>query len=247
MPPAGPDNFGDIPTVWSLLDRARRPPAAAPSGPDDPRAEVVAVYDAAVVRYLRGCVHDPDAARELAQEFWLDFFRGAFDRADPARGSFRQYLKTALSHLATRARSRRPPPAPLPTDVPDAPADDRADFDADYRRAVLDAAWRRLRTDPAVGAGQYAALRVKADHPDLPADDLARLMPDRGTAPMTPEAFRKALQRGRERFAECLYAVVAGSLRLPGPEDVATELADLGLLRYCRSVADRQRTPSEVS
>ena len=80
------------------------------------------MYHRAVCEYLRRCVRDADGADELAQEFWLKFLRGAFDNAAPEKGSFRKYLRTALSHLATRARAVRPA-APLPADAP-AAADD---------------------------------------------------------------------------------------------------------------------------
>src|SRR3712207_7176976 len=39
------------------------------------------------------------AAEELLQEFAVRFLRGDFRRADPQRGRFRDYVKTALIHL----------------------------------------------------------------------------------------------------------------------------------------------------
>ena len=55
--------------------------------------------------------------------------------------------------------------------------------------------------------------------------------------------FRKTLQRARGRFAQLVYQVVAESLRDPSPDRIAEELAELGLLRYCRSaVAKRGNT-----
>ena len=97
-----------ISTRWSVVFQAH-------AGPVDTAQAALRLlmqrYSGAVYRYLLGAVHDPDAAADLAQEFALRFLRGDFRRADPQRGRFRDYLKTALMNLVTdyyRERQARP-------------------------------------------------------------------------------------------------------------------------------------------
>src|SRR5437763_1715956 len=63
------------------------------------RRQLLLRYHGAVYRYLLGALRDADQAEELAQDFAVRFLRGDFKRADPQRGRFRDFLKTALRNL----------------------------------------------------------------------------------------------------------------------------------------------------
>src|SRR5262249_40149745 len=79
------------PTIWSVVVRAHYGPA------DDQLAArrlLVEYYGGAVRRHLSQVLRDPEAVSELYQEVALRIMSGAFRRADPARGRFRDYLKT---------------------------------------------------------------------------------------------------------------------------------------------------------
>src|SRR5262245_58522331 len=107
-----------IATLWTLHARAHAGDAAA-----EARATLLHRYRAAAYRYLRAALRDADAADDLAQDFAVRFLRGDFGRADPHRGRFRDYLRTALSHLVTDFhRTRQRGAQPLPAE-PAAPAD----------------------------------------------------------------------------------------------------------------------------
>jgi len=56
-------------------------------------------YQRAIYGYLVTSLRSHDAADEVFQEFALKFLRGGFRRADPSRGRFRDYLKTALIRM----------------------------------------------------------------------------------------------------------------------------------------------------
>ena len=109
-----------ISTMWTMVLEAHGGEADAATAA---LAGLAQRYSGVVYRYLLGAVRDPDAAAELSQEFALRILRGAFRRADPSRGRFRDYLKTALIHLVddyhTAQRAR---PRPLPLDVPASPS-----------------------------------------------------------------------------------------------------------------------------
>jgi hypothetical protein len=74
-----------ISTPWALLRQAH-----AGSEPAAVTAQRVLLqrYSGAAYRYLRGALHDEDAALDLFQEFVLRFLRGDFRRAQPAAGRF---------------------------------------------------------------------------------------------------------------------------------------------------------------
>ncbi|HEV3257439.1 MAG TPA: sigma factor [Gemmataceae bacterium] len=102
-------------------------------------------YSGAAYRYLLGAVRDPDVADDLAQEFALRFVRGDFRRADPDRGRFRDYLKTALIHLVTdyyRAQQAHPRPlsaaAPEPAALATDDPESETDFVASWRAELLE-------------------------------------------------------------------------------------------------------------
>ena len=62
--------------------------------------------------------------------------------------------------------------------------------------------------------------------------------------PVTDAAFRQMLHRAREKFADLLLAEVAFSLGTDAGDAVGQELAELGLLVYCRPALDRYGGPA---
>ena len=90
--------LSQIATPWEDLDQAH---AGTLPALDAARRRLLLRYSPAVYSYLIGAVRDPDIADDLFQEFALRLMRGAFRRVDPHRGRFRDFLKTALSHLVT--------------------------------------------------------------------------------------------------------------------------------------------------
>src|SRR5262245_6310432 len=113
MDPILDNRLSRITTLWSLVQRAHATPGDAAAAA---RHELLERYCGAVYRYLLGALRNEDAAQEVFQEFALRFVRGDLHRADPARGRFRDYLKTAVIHLVydfRRAQHNRPQPLPL--------------------------------------------------------------------------------------------------------------------------------------
>jgi len=82
-----------ISTIWPLLEDPHGRPSADVRGA---RLALLQRHQGAAYRYLLGAIRNLDASDELFQEFALRVFRGAFSRAAPERGRFRDYLKTAL-------------------------------------------------------------------------------------------------------------------------------------------------------
>jgi RNA polymerase sigma-70 factor (ECF subfamily) len=230
--------LSQIVTRWSVLARAH---GAEPDAPGAAQASLLQVYGGAVYRYLLGAVRDPDAAADLAQEFAVRFLRGDFRRADPGRGRFRDYLKTALCHLATdHHNARRAAPQALHTDAP-APvwaAVEEGDFLASCRDDLLDRTWNALEASQPLFA---AVLRLRVVDPEMTSARMAETVGAQLGRPVTPDLVRKSLQRARERFAQLLLDEVARSLGTDEPEAQEQELRELDLLRYCGAALDRRR------
>jgi RNA polymerase sigma factor (sigma-70 family) len=236
--------LSQISTAWSLIDRAH--------GVTEPGAVALLVqrYQTAVYRYLLAAAKDSDAADELFQEFALRLVRGDFGRADPHKGRFRDYVKSALINLVidhqNRLRRRRET-GPLAAE-PTAPEPDRTDSDqqflGDWRQALLDRTWEGLAAAQKPGGPPFfAALKARSDQPDWSVAQLAehltaRLKPSQ---PFTEAGVRKILQRAREGFTDLLVAEVARSLHDPSEEHLEQEVIELGFQAHCRRALDRRK------
>src|SRR5947208_1455852 len=135
-------------TLWSVVFQAHGSAADATVAA---RHRLMLRYSGAAYRYFLGAVHDPDAAGELCQEFAVRFLRGDFRRADPQRGRFRDYVKTALANLVNdyhREREARPRPLAADAAAPAAPAAAGAasepDFLGGWRHELLNQTWAAL-------------------------------------------------------------------------------------------------------
>lgn len=237
MRDADAERLSQLTTRWTLLAQAH---AADPTAAEAARAEFLPRYGTPVYRYLLGITADADRAEELAQEFAVRFLRGDFRHARPERGRFRDYLKAALRHLVAEWQRRPPPAGTLPPDsrlvarTASGPNEDAA-FQEVWRKDLLNRAWASLASDSAErGQRLYEVLRLKADDPARNSAAVAALLTERHGRPVSADAARQLLHRARTKFAECLRAEVAATLPADDPAAVDEELAELGLLVYCR-------------
>jgi RNA polymerase sigma-70 factor (ECF subfamily) len=72
-------------------------------------------------------------------------------------------------------------------------------------------------------------LNLKMENPDVPIEDLSRRLSQQIGCRVTPEAFRKTLQRARMKFRELLYQELKETIHPAEPEDIEAEILDLGL------------------
>jgi RNA polymerase sigma-70 factor (ECF subfamily) len=226
------DRLSGITTSWTVLRQAHTGPADEATAA---RQLLMERYGGAVWGYLFAALRDPHAADELAQEFALALVSGRLRHADPSRGRFRGYVKSALFRLVSqyrRRQSRRP--RSLPAGAPELavpPDDPDRLFNEQWRHQLLQRAWEALSQAQPAG---YAVLRYRAAHPDQPSAEMAAALADQLGKPLTPEGVRQLLHRARARFALLFQDAVAHSLEGPTPEAIADELRELDLLAYCR-------------
>jgi DNA-directed RNA polymerase specialized sigma24 family protein len=223
-----------ISTLWSAVTQAHQGPADAAGAA---RQLLLERYGGAAYLYLLAAVGDADAADDLFQELALRFLRGDFQRADPRRGRFRDYLKAALIHLVhdhRRARQRQPLPfgdAFEPARALDGP-EEESTFLASWRAELLDRTWKALA---AANPTYHAVLLLRIDNPDAPSAWLAERLSEQLGKPIDAAWVRKTLQRAHRKYARLLVEEVKASLAAPTPEAVRQELLELDLLKYCRS------------
>jgi RNA polymerase sigma-70 factor (ECF subfamily) len=235
------ERLSRISTLWSMVYQAHQ--GAAESVTAAQRA-LMERYSGAARRYLLGALRDADAADDLYQDFCLRFLRGDFRAADPERGRFRDFLKTALFHLIIDYQRQRRP-LPLGDEEPEPgraapPPDSEAAFLESWREQLMDRTWVALaEVERESGVPSHTVLRCRTDQPLLSSAELAEQLGARLGKTLSVPALRQALYRAREKFAELLVTEVAQSLQHPDRAAVEEELSDLGLLSYCRSALDR--------
>ena len=82
--------LSELSTNWTMLFDANH---GTPEQASDALKLLMLRYSGAVHRYLLKTVGNPEAVRELDQEFALRFLKGSFLKYDPSVGRFRDYVK----------------------------------------------------------------------------------------------------------------------------------------------------------
>jgi RNA polymerase sigma factor (sigma-70 family) len=220
------DRLTEIPTNWTTISSAHTP------GPKSQEAmgELVGRYHDALTRYIHLKVRDKHLADEVLQEFWTKLLTGKLAGADKTKGRFRDYLRTVLHRLIIdHFRTRKLQPLP-PGDLLDVSQPDE-DFDRVWREAVLRRVWSRLETYQATTPkNRYASvLQLRRDFPKASIEEITEKLGQLIGAPVTPEAFRKNLQRARAKFIELLILELKETIHPTDDADVEAEIYDLGL------------------
>lgn len=224
-----------IHTQWTMVHEAHRADSLSNR---EARAALIERYVAAAFRYLLGATRDPQIAEEVCQEFALRFARGDFHKADPKKGRFRNYLKTAMINLMRDYyRKRQAQPQQLGDEAAE-PAvgldDDDASFDASLREELLHRTWTSLQR---ANTNYHAVLLARVQFPDLTSQGLAEKLQQQLGRECSAAWVRKTLERAQRKFADLLVAEVRNSLPEDGP-GLQEELQELDLLRYCKSALD---------
>ncbi len=240
------DHFDHLSTSWTLLANAHDP-AASPEHRNDARRQLLQRYQSVVRRYLAGALRGApgweDAVDECVQELSVRMMSGAFHGATPERGRFRHYLRSCLSNLVTDYRRRQQRQGQALGDFEPAAADQplsEQDFLALWREELVGRALRALEEfERQSGQLLYTVLKLKMDQPELRSAQIAERLG--GGQALTEGWARKRLFRAREKLTELLRAEVRQSLREPDEAQVDEELAEVGLLEYCRPLPSEGR------
>ena len=111
------------------------------------------------------------------------------------------------------------------------------DFLESWRAELLDRTWKALA---AAQPMYHAVLLFRVENPDVPSPRMAEELGARLGTSLRPDQVRKALQRSHAKFAELLIDEVAITLGDPSRDELAEELREVDLLKYCRSALERR-------
>ena len=246
MPTSEPEEFQlkleGIETQWSLVRQAHDTPTPT-SGSDieTARKSLVLRYSTAIRKFVAAIVRDPIDADEVSQELVLKLMRGDFAGADPDRGRFRDFLKTATRNAIKNywsARSRR-----RETDIaqgpdPESVASDQLDeiWTQSCRNNILQISWSRLEKfeQKIPGNASYRLLKLRTDHPDWSIEQISKQLSSELGREVASNTVRQQLRRARLRFAEFVVEEVAHGLQECAPHRIQDELISLGLFEYIK-------------
>ncbi len=240
-----PSRLEAISTRWSLLRRAH---GASITSAGEARNAVVLRYVPAIRRYLGALVRNDADADDVTHDVVVRLLAGDFAGADPARGRFRDLLKTAIRNMVRNRWAREKRRRSIGLESADAAAgpdaDDEARWTAEWRQSVLDLAWKALQQQEQSrpGSRSYTLLRLRADHPDETSDELAARFSAAIGRAVRADTVRQKLRRARLQFADLVIAEVARAIHDPTPEKIDDEIAALGLRDLVRDLlpADRR-------
>jgi RNA polymerase sigma factor (sigma-70 family) len=243
MDPPLQQNLNEIATHWTVVRQAHGEEAVGAA-----RAALMERYSGAVYRYLLGALRDRDAADDLFQDFCLRFLRGDFRNANPEKGRFRDFVKTALFHLIVDYQNRRrSAPRVLPVEAADVAAAPQGlscseqQFLESWRNEILGRTWQALeRNSEVTGQAYFRVLRCRSNHPDLSSAELAEQLSVELGRSLKADWVRQNLRRAREQFTDLLVDELAATLEEPTRQRLEEELEDLGMLDYCREALDRR-------
>jgi DNA-directed RNA polymerase specialized sigma24 family protein len=228
-------------TSWTLL-RDAHDPLAQPERRAEARGRLIQRYEHVARRYFGGALRQhedrDEAVNECFQNFSLRVLEGALHGVAPERGRFRPYLRACLSHLVTDYRRERQKLMPgLPEAEPPGAAllVSDEDFRKMYRDGLINRALQALAEEERqTRQVLHSILKLKMDHPDWKAPQLAEHLSGQLNRPLTAVWARQRLFQARRRLCKLLRYEVRLELQEATDEQVDEELAELDLLRYCR-------------
>jgi RNA polymerase sigma factor (sigma-70 family) len=238
---SGRRQLHEFSTSWTLLHAAHDPTAAAPQR-TEARQELLLRYLDVARRYLGGALRaEPrrdEALDELLSDFGVRVMEGALQNVSAGRGRFRDYLRAVLSNLVNDHRRRkRPPGAPLEATEPETV--DVCPSEEEYTRLWRDELVRRaLRAleehEKETREVRYTVLKLAMDHPGMEAGQMARRLSGQLGKAVSAAWVRKRVYLARQKLCDLLRREVRQTLREPTDGAVEEELAEVGLLAYCR-------------
>ena len=243
MSQADLQHLSRITTLWTVVFQAHRGQGEAVTAAQE---QLLGRYAGAIYRYLMAALGDPHAAEELAQEFALAFVQGNFHGADPERGRFRDYVKTAVLNLVRKHRrreSRQPANLAAEVDIAAAPTDNADDlFLTGWRDELLARTWETLaQADHESGQLFHTMLSYRTQHPEVSSAQMAEELSRSLGKKLTAAGVRQTIHRARAKFAELLLDEVGRSLETGDLDRIELELIDLALLAYCQDALKARR------
>lgn len=234
-------HFDHLSTSWTLLQEAHNVDTTSERRAEA-RGQLLARYEPIIRRYLGGALRHhgnrEEAINECFQRFSVKVLQGTLHRAHAGRGKFRAYLCKSLENLVHDFWREQGRQMSTLTNV-EPYTEDRLVSEEEYRtickeglvaRALQELAQQEQRR----GGVLYFVMKLKMDCPKLRSRELAERASAQLDRQVNDAWVRKRLVEARRRMCELLRREVSRELLHPTDEEIDAELADLGLLKYCR-------------
>ncbi|WP_157665009.1 RNA polymerase sigma factor [Mariniblastus fucicola] len=236
-----------ITTNWDDLIAAHKSDSFDPAAAEQ-RGIILKRYAECIYQYILGATHCHHTTEDLSQDFALRFVRGDFRNANPDRGRFRDYLKRSLRNLVTDF-FRRKNSKPAGVDLKGAEANAIGSLDTaftdQWRRQLLGITWESLKEHESnSGSLYYSVLYLRSQRPKLNSQSLAKEFTEQYQREVTADWFRQTLRRARRKFADLLVQEVGKTIQSDSKQELADELAILGLQKYVEESEPRARDQS---
>jgi RNA polymerase sigma-70 factor (ECF subfamily) len=241
-------HLSHIETIRHLMDEAKGADTQAVGA----RQQLVLLYYGAAYRYILGCLRDPEAAQDLAQQFAIRLMQGDYIKsANPDKGRFRDYLKRSLQNAVTDHLRKGKGPMTLPEDSgafarskdeDESPQSDRV-FLESVREELVSCTWKSLGQYQQETSTPYeSVLRIKTEHPQLRSQQIAQQLSQQQGKTYSESGVRQILHRAREKFGELLVDNVERALQTSDREALEELLVDLKLLEFCKPALAKRFT-----
>ena len=201
-------------------------------------------YSPAIRSYVLALSRDENESEDIIQDFLARFLEQRLHEKFEHRGRFRDFLKicvrnTVKAHYRKRMRrEKRLAEYELSSLADDSSASRFAEeqWTESWRACVLDKAWLQLEQHQRQQPGNqfYRVLKLRAANPDADSASMAAILGAETGQSVSPESFRKQLSRARRMFARIILKEVRSTIASACPEELSTELAELGLEPYVR-------------
>ncbi|MFK7769079.1 MAG: sigma-70 family RNA polymerase sigma factor [Mariniblastus sp.] len=237
---AKPDRLSKIVTDWDGL-RAAHQDRIGNDEVADARNRILMRYSSCIRKYILAATRNQDVAEDLAQEFALRFVRGDYRNADPAKGRFRDYLKTSVRNLITDHFRKKSPDELTVTAAERIEYTDgiqqfeglEAEFQQNWRKQLLAHVWNELKEFESKRDNSYfTVLHHRAENPKSSSTEMAVTLSAIIGETVTAEWVRQKIHRARQKFAELLIGEVRQSMSTTDEDEIMQELAELGMQKY---------------
>jgi hypothetical protein len=238
-----------ISTCWVDLEEARR--VDRPDTARAARERFLERYRRPILRYVRTALPDESEAEGVFNDFVAHFLAGRFNRVEPARGRFRDYLKASLFNLVRDHRRKFRPLRSIGEELPDRLMEGDVDLEADrafleiWQKEFLTRAWEFLDdVERRYPLRPYSTiLRMKIQDSRRSAE-IARALSDTMGRDLTEQWVRRKILDARQLLEEFLFEQVRATLDQPTLDDVEDELINLKLHALCKRELARRRALS---
>lgn len=260
------NKIAEIVTEYSQIRRVLAKPLVQPSdsATSQEREKVAAVrdqqlkererfvlrYEKAIKAFLGKKLGNLDKVEQVYAFFIQKCMEGKLSNYDPAKASFRKYLKTVLRNSCYEyARQNAAEDNWVQMETGISPTDNAIDQLADqaFNQKLIETIFRRA-LDSIENVDHLYFITIKliteATYRDIKppsSSELASILSANGGRPISEENARKIKSRAKKVFAKRIILEVGELIGTDNLDELENALIDIGILQYCKKALAKMR------